>query len=443
MKSTEKEWGGLEVGLELLNQSISVAELLLCVFGIVQILTIGKLDDRSRRYFLRYYACLLLFVGSNLTGQFLRGMPGMTVRWALLVSNYSEFLFSGVLAYIGARYLLSLIDPERRLRWAGVGFSLLLLLHFLLLCFSQVTELLYFIDEQNLYHRTALYPLSLAGPMLILLVSSALLIRYRERLTKRERWAFFVYLAIPLAAIAAQPFVYGVYLILLATVTSVFTMHMFILADQMERYSRQVQKGAQLKVDLMLNQIQPHFLFNCMGTIQALCLKDPETAALAMSEFAEFLRHNISSVETDRPILFHQELLHIQNYLALQKLRFGDDLNIVYDLDCENFSLPTLTLQPLVENALTHGIRQSESGKGTVIIRTRELDDHYEASVIDDGVGFDPSAPASGMGSHIALKNIRERLARVSGGSLHIVSAPGMGASVTIQIPKTLPVRSK
>ena len=274
------------MGLELLNQSISVAELLLCVFGIVQILTIGKLDDRSRRYFLRYYACLLLFVGSNLTGQFLRGMPGMTVRWALLVSNYSEFLFSGVLAYIGARYLLSLIDPERRLRWAGIGFSLLLLLHFLLLCFSQVTELLYFIDEQNLYHRTALYPLSLTGPMLILLVSSVLLIRYRERLTKRERWAFYVYLAIPLAAIAAQPFVYGVYLILLATVTSVFTMHMFILADQMERYSRQVQKGAQLKVDLMLNQIQPHFLFNCMGTIQALCLKDPETAALAMSEFA-------------------------------------------------------------------------------------------------------------------------------------------------------------
>lgn len=428
------------MGLELLNLSVGVAELLLCVLGIGQVLIIGKLDRRSRRYFLWYYACLLLFVGSNLAGQFLRGVPGPTARAALLVSNYCEFLFSGVLAYIGARYLLSLTDPERRFRWVRIGFALLLLTHFLFLNISQLTGLLYTIDEQNVYQRAPLYSLSLLGPTLTLLGSAVLLLLFRERLSKRERRAFCVYLLIPLAAIAAQPFVYGVYLILLATVTSVFTMHMFILADQTERYYSQVQEGAQLKVDLMLSQIQPHFLYNSLGAIQALCRKDPETAEQAVREFAEFLRHNISSLDTDRPIPFRQELLHTQNYLALQKLRFRDDLNILYDLECEAFSLPTLTLQPLVENAVTHGIRQTASGKGTVTIRTREMEDHYEVSVIDDGAGFDPAAPGTGAGAHIALQNIRARLARVSGGSLRIVSAPGMGASVTILIPKAAPL---
>ena len=424
------------MGLELLNQSVGVAELLLCVFGIVQVLAIWKLDRRVRHYFLWYYACLLLFVGGNLAGQFLRGVPGPTARAALLTANYCEFLFSAVLAYIGARYLLSLTDPERCLRWVRIGFAVLLLLHFLLLSISQFTGLLYTIDERNVYQRAALFPLSLVGPTLTLLGSAVLLIRYQAKLSKRERRAFCVYLVIPLAAIAAQPFVYGVYLILLATVTSVFTMHMFILADQTERYYDQVREGAQLKVDLMLNQIQPHFLYNSLGTIQALCRRDPETAEQAIGEFAQFLRHNIRSLDADRPILFRQELTHTQNYLALQKLRFGDDLNIVYDLECEAFSLPTLTLQPLVENAVTHGIRQTESGRGTVTIRTREMEDHYELSVLDDGAGFDLTAPGTGSGSHIALENIRARLARVSGGSLRVVSAPGMGTTAIILIPK-------
>lgn len=425
-------------GIELLNQSVGVAELLLCVLGLVQVLIIGKLDRRSRRYFLWYYACLFLFVGGNLTGQLLRGVPGPTARAALLAANYCEFLFSGVLAYIGARYLLSLTDPERRLRWVRIGFAVLLLLHFLVLNLSQFTGLLYTIDERNVYQREALYPLSLLGPTLTLLGSAVLLVRFWKRLSRRERVAFCVYLLVPLAAIAAQPFVYGVYLILLATVTSVITMHLFILADQTERYYNQVREGAQLKVDLMLNQIQPHFLYNSLGTIQALCRKDPEMAEQAVSDFADFLRHNISSLNTDRPILFHQELLHTQNYLALQKLRFGDDLNIVYDLECEAFSLPTLTLQPLVENAVTHGIRKTPNGRGTVTIRTREMEDHYEVSVIDDGVGFDSAGPGTGSGAHIALENIRARLARVSGGSLRVISAPGMGATVMILIPKAV-----
>ena len=422
--------------LSLLNQSISIAELLLCVIGMIQVATVGKLDRRALRYFLWYFICLFLFVGGNLVGQYLRGRPGPTVRAFLLVSNYCEFLFSGILAYIGARYLLALTDPERRLRAVRLGFTLLLACHVILLNLSQFTNLLYYIDAQNVYHRSSFYPLSLVSPTGILLGTTGLLIYFRKKISKRERIAFSIYLLVPLIAIVVQPFVYGIYLIVQATAVSVLAMSTFLLADQNIRYYEQVQEGEKLKVSLMLSQIQPHFLYNSLGTIQALCRSQPEKAEQAVGEFAQFLRHNIRSIETDRPILFHQELVHSQNYLALQKLRFGEDLNIVYDLGCEAFSLPTLTLQPLVENAVTHGIRQTESGRGTVTIRTREMEDHYEVSVSDDGVGFDPAAPNYGIGSHIALKNIRTRLARVSGGSLRIISAPGMGTTAVILIPK-------
>ena len=421
---------------EIFNQAVSVAELILCLLSVFQILSVGKADRLTRHYFLWFYACLFFFTGGNLLGQILRGQPGSATRTALLVANFCEFLFSGMLAFIGARYLLALADPERELRIPRVCITLLILGHVGLLVASQFTGMLYSIDAMNIYHRGSLYPLSLVCPALILLSCAVLLLFLRKRFSRRERVAFCFYLIVPLAAMAAQPFVYGIYLIVLAMGIAVLTMYLFIVSDLTERYYRNERETEKLKVNLMLSQIQPHFLYNSLGTIQALCRSDPVKAEQAVGEFARFLRHNMRSIESDEPILFHQELSHAQNYLALQKLRFGDDLNIVYDLETETFSLPTLTLQPLVENAVSHGIRQTPSGRGTVTIRTREMEDHYELSVVDDGVGFDPETAASGVGSHLALPNIRARLARVSGGSLRIISSPGMGTTATILIPK-------
>ena len=422
------------------NLSVGVAELMLCALGIIQVLAVGKLDRRARSCFLWFYICVIFFSGGNLLGQVLKGEPGRFIHAVLLAANYCEFFFSGALAYIGARYLVALADPEKELRLPRTVFTVLLVLHFLLVTVSQFTGLLYTVGQDNIYRRAPLYPLSLVCPTVTLLICLVLLVLLRKRFTKRERIAFCFYLLVPLVAIAAQPFLEGVYVIVQAMAIAVLTMFVFILSDQTERYLRQEREAQKLKVDLMLSQIQPHFLYNSLGTIQALCRSDPATAERAVGEFAQFLRHNMRSIESDQPILFHQELTHAQNYLALQKLRFGDDLNIAYDLECETFSLPTLTLQPLVENAVSHGIRQTESGKGTVTIRTREMEDHYEVSVVDDGVGFDPTTAASGVGSHVALPNIRSRLARVCGGSLRIISSPGMGTTATILIPKAIPV---
>lgn len=422
--------------LEVINPSVGIAAITLALLNTLQVLEVRKLERRTRHYFLWFNICLFLFSAGNLVGLLFRGIPGSTVRLVLQAANYCEFLFSCVLAYIGAKYILSLADQEHRLKAVRIAFALLMAAHVVLLDVSQFTGLFYTIGADNVYRREALYPLSLLCPGLLLLGSMAVLLCAWRRITRRERIAFSLYLTAPVAAMVIQSFFYGLNLIVFSTVTAVLVMYIFVLSDQSERYYRQEQEAEKLKIDLMLGQIQPHFLYDSLGTIQALCRIDPEKAEKAVGEFSRFLRHNMQSIENDQPILFYQELSHTQNYLALQKLRFGDDLNIVYDLKCETFSLPTLTLQPLVENAVTHGIRQTESGKGTVTIRSRELEDHYELSVIDDGVGFDPESVGSGSGSHIALANIRARLARISGGCLRIVSAPGMGTTASILIPK-------
>ena len=107
-----------------------------------------------------------------------------------------------------------------------------------------------------------------------------------------------------------------------------------------------------------------------------------------------------------------------------------------YELGCTDFSMPTLTLQPIVENAIRYGVRMAPKGRGKVVVRTTEHPDCYEIDVIDNGPGFDADhVPDDGM-SHTGLKNVRERLRLVSGGYLTVDSVPGEGTTVRMTIPK-------
>ena len=149
------------------------------------------------------------------------------------------------------------------------------------------------------------------------------------------------------------------------------------------------------------------------------------------------LRGNMDAMQTSAPIPFPEELEHTREYLTLEQMRFEDKLTVRYDIQCETFSLPPLTLEPIAENAVRHGVRGNSDGRGEVAIATREYADHYEITVTDTGPGFDPEQPPKDPDrSHIGLRNVRERLAQMCGGTLNIASAPGKGTRVTITIPK-------
>ena len=187
------------------------------------------------------------------------------------------------------------------------------------------------------------------------------------------------------------------------------------------------------RISIMLSQIQPHFIYNTLGTIERMCLKDPQKAFDLVRNFSLYLRGNFSELDSVTPIRFAEELKHVEHYVNIEKVRFPD-MNIAYDVETTDFVLPALSVQPLVENAIKHGLMRLEAG-GTVLIRSYETPSHFCVEVKDDGVGFDTSLPIEEK-KHVGLRNIRGRLKAMVNGELIIESKVDEGTKAMIMIPK-------
>ena len=193
---------------------------------------------------------------------------------------------------------------------------------------------------------------------------------------------------------------------------------------------------AQLKesrISIMLSQIQPHFIYNTLGTIERMCLKDPKKAFDLVRNFSLYLRGNFSELDSVTPIRFAEELKHVEYYVNIEKVRFPD-MNIEYAVEATEFVLPALSVQPLVENAIKHGLMRLETG-GTVVVRSYETPTHFCVEVKDNGVGFDTSLPIDEK-KHVGLRNIRGRLKAMVDGDLLLESKPEVGTKAVIMIPK-------
>ena len=185
------------------------------------------------------------------------------------------------------------------------------------------------------------------------------------------------------------------------------------------------------KTAIMLSQIQPHFLYNSLGAIRELCRQDPEDARNALGTFITYLRGNMDSIQREHTIHFSKELQHISAYLELEKLRFEDDLNIIFDIQETDFFIPSLTIQPLVENAVKHGICGREEG-GTLTLHTHREGNDVIVQIKDDGVGFDINDLENK--EHVGLENVKNRLKHIVNGKLKLESKPGVGTIATITI---------
>ena len=191
---------------------------------------------------------------------------------------------------------------------------------------------------------------------------------------------------------------------------------------------------AEQRIKLMMSQIQPHFLYNSLSSISELCETDPKKAQSLTDDFSDYLRYNLTALSTEKLVSFEKQLEQTEIYLKIEKTRFEDRVNAVYEIEATDFEVPTLTVQPLVENAVRHGICKRQGG-GTVTIRSYETDQEYIIEVSDDGVGFDTENIAKDGETHVGLENVRERL-KYFGDALEIKSEPDIGTTATIRVPK-------
>ena len=212
------------------------------------------------------------------------------------------------------------------------------------------------------------------------------------------------------------------------------------MVEQNERYYKQRIENESLKSKILLAQIKPHFIYNCLTLIRSL-LDEPEKAEEALNHFAGFLRGSVDMLEETVCISASREIQTVDDYLYLQKQRFGDSLRVVTDYRDTGFFLPPFTLQVLVENAVIHGIRNTAGGSGTVVIRSYEADGFHVIEVEDDGNGLPPEIRQEREQkeqTHVGLKNIERCLDLMCHGTLTIQNKTGQGTIATIRIPKQI-----
>lgn len=198
---------------------------------------------------------------------------------------------------------------------------------------------------------------------------------------------------------------------------------------QVERTKVQL---AQDRVSAMASQIRSHFVFNILNAISGMCKYDPVAADRTVVLFARYLRNNIDTLETEESVPFRTALRHLEDYVALEKVRFGDKINFTKDIQTDRFLLPPLIMQPIAENAIKHGLTVKPEG-GTIHLRTWQEEGMVHIAISDNGVGFDTAALLKE--NSIGLKNVDYRIRQILKGSLTVDSTPGKGATVTITIP--------
>lgn len=309
-----------------------------------------------------------------------------------------------------------------------LGFSILnLILYFT----SHYSHLCVYFTPDNHFHRGPLgslvFILCAAGLVCIIVYS---LIDYYNR--RSRRWL------LPPACSAI--IVYAVILDYNSTNTvypshlnevlaiAMFLFYFFYHLDFVEQYNEEMLQKQ--KLQLMISQIKPHFFFNTITTIQALCNIDPPKASETLGLFASYVRQNITT-QTENMIPFSKEIEHVKTFVAIEMLRFPN-IEVSYNLQVTDFDIVTLSIQPLVENAIKHGIRAREHG--TVTISTRKNDQSVIITISDNGIGFDTKIIDKLDNAHIGINNVKNRLKLLQNASMDITSG-SEGTIITITIP--------
>jgi two-component system LytT family sensor kinase len=194
------------------------------------------------------------------------------------------------------------------------------------------------------------------------------------------------------------------------------------------------------RLDALQRQINPHFLFNTLNSIASLVRRDPERARELIVKLANILRALLK--DHDSYVPFREELNFTEDYLGIEVVRFGTEkLKVVKEIDPQTLELPvpSMLMQPLVENSIKHGLEPRIHG-GTITLRSRLQEGRFIIEVEDDGVGMTASSqrvPAMRTGNGIGMRNVRERLEVLFGGNarFNVVSRPGRGTRVTLEMP--------
>ena len=412
---------------------LCIAMLTLTAVGLCVAIVMPGMSRWNRRFFTALFTVLLLLMGVFLVDLIVYEFHDMAL--AEQIDVYFQYLLVSLPMPMFTGYLLHLCGEDLR---KSTLFRLVIGLwgiYFILLGIAQCTTFLYYVTPDNQFIRGSWHPLLVAPLAAIMLLNLAGVIRRRNRLPDKYYVAFLIHLLPMTVATLIHAVIYVPLLVVFGLSFSMLSMFGIILCDQIEQYMRQQREIAHQRASIMVLQMRPHFIFNTMMSIYYLCAQDSKKAQQVTLDFTSYLRKNFSAIASENTIPFANELEHTRAYLAVEQVQFEDGLFVEYDTPHTRFRVPPLTLQPIVENAVKHGM-DPDSAPLRICIRTRETDAGHEITVEDNGPGFaqtnmDESEP------HIALANIQQRLEIMCGGKLTVMPREGGGTVVKVILPET------
>lgn len=397
---------------------------------------------------------------------YFQGRETVAAGTMIRIAYYLVFFCGFVLAGFAAQHVerIVVVRGGNRESYLTRTTWIICLIGILLLISFRFAGLGYGFNEHNIYSRQPFFGVLLAMEGLTLIPVLIRVIRNYGVFRKVEFMAFLSFGTLPVLGVIIQFHIQGISLFNLANSISLI---LIVLAHELVYTTDNVareRRRANERIRLYNSQIQPHFIYNSLTAIRA-SLDNPKKAEDLLNHFVGFLRGSMDVLTESECIPAEREFETVENYLFLEKTRFEDKLTVIYDVEDTDFLLPAFTVQTIVENAVRHGIRAKEDGRGTVSIRSYAAKEAHVIEVEDDGVGFDskilqsirednieidinplvdPEDYRGGIqfeeekAEHIGLSNVRKRLALMCGGILDIESRQGEGTLVRIQIPKQM-----
>ena len=413
-----------------LDFSLSGALLVMMALGIAFSAFMPALDRWNKRYFITLFSLLFLCTVTCFLAMVFWEDPAMAA--ASRIVYLFEDLFISTPIFMPTLFLLHCCGESVKNSLLFRIVTALLGVYIVLLVVIQFTDIFYYVTPDNRFFRGPLWALWIIPLVLIMILNIAGVIKRRNKLTKKHYNALLVYLLPMTAAIIVHMFISAEIFVIFGMALFALVMFGLILSDNMEQYARQQREIANQRAGIMVLQMRPHFIYNTMMGIYYLCDQDPQKAKQVTLDFTTYLRKNFAAIANEDTIPFRDELEHTRAYLAVEQAQFEDSLFVSFDTPHTMFRVPPLTLQPIVENAVKHGMKSS-SDPIHISVVTRQTESSSEIIVEDDGPGFDP---VDDNEPHIALDNIRQRLELMCRGELVITAREGGGTSVKVTIPE-------
>ncbi len=425
--------------MNLLNVCMFVFAALVTLF-----LLVGAITDSNRKSpFMSSFIILLIANTCMQLGEagiwLFEGSPENIVL--LKLSATVSLVFSYVLIPAYAHCMVEFVRERKKISTLPTYMiSAICGIYILLSIISLFNGILFSFDENGYFVEGKMYVLVRAFDLISIIIEMMLLLSYRKILTLREILFLLSFSVLPLLSMTLQMFWEPAPQYMAVTLSLIAIYVLFHgettrqLAEKKMQLAQQEMLLTENRIAIMLSQIQPHFVHNMLTTIMYMCRTDPEEAEKTVGQFAHYLRANMDSLTLKQCIPFESEMNHAKTYWSLEEKRFGNKIRAVYDIRENCFMLPPLTMQPMIENAVKHGMKKNEPL--TVRVATYADTDFYYVEIRDDGKGFDIHTLQNDGKSHIGIKNVRHRLKMMCGGELMINSVPEKGTTATIKIPR-------